>query len=169
MSHLLLPLLFSCGVTLHDFEEARWLPGWMRTHVRTGFDPNPRAYFAATSLVSAVVWLAVLSVAIWPAVPTFHLVLSGIALAMAVNAVVPHLWMSLIRRSYMPGTATGMLFNLPLAVLLIQIQLRSGLVPWESFWRQTVVYAFLLGIAALASLAALHILFGSLRKRSEPR
>jgi hypothetical protein len=171
MPHFFLPLLFATGVTLHDLEEALWLPGWMRTrtHVKTVFDPHPKAYWVGTSLVSFVVWIAALAVGIWPTVPPFHLVLSGFALAMAVNAVVPHLSMSLIQRSYMPGTATGMLFNLPLAVLLIQAELRSRLAPWASFWRQSVFYAVLLGVVAFGSLVVLHTVLGSFPKQNEPR
>ncbi len=169
MSQFCLPLLFATGVTLHNLEEAIWLPDWIRAHVKTVFDPHPKAYWVGTSLVSLVVWIAALAVGIWPTVLPFHLVLSGIALAMAVNAVIPHLSMSLIRRSYMPGTATGMLFNLPLAVFLIQTQLRSGFVPWAYFWRQTVLYAFLSGIVAFGSLAVLHTILGSFPKQREPR
>jgi len=167
MSHLCLPLMFATGVTLHDLEEAFWLPDWIRTHVKTVFDPNPKAYWVVTSLVSLVVWIAAMAVWIWPTVQPFHLVLSGIALAMAVNAFVPHLSMSLIRRSYMPGTATGMLINLPLAALLLQTQLRSGVVSWAYFWWQTVIYALSLGIFAFGSLAALHTVLGSFPKHRE--
>ena len=169
MSHFCLPLLFVTAVTLHDIEEALWLPDWMRTHVKTVFDPHPLAYCVGTSLISLFVWIAALAVGIWPNVIQFHLVLSGFAVAMSINAVVPHLSMSLIRRSYMPGTATGMLFNLPLAVLLIHTQQRSGLATRAYFWWQTVLYAVLLGIVAFGSLVTLHTILGSFPKHREQR
>lgn len=169
MFHLALLLMFATAVTLHNLEEALWLPDWLRTHIKAFFDPDPRAYWVGTSLISLFVWIVALATAVWPAVLPFHLALSGIALVMAVNAVMPHLSMTLIRRSYMPGTATGMLFNLPLAVLLIHAQLRNCVVTRVYFWRQSILYAIVLGIVAFAGVAALHKIFERLPKHGQPR
>jgi hypothetical protein len=52
-------------------------------------------------------------------------------------------------------SATGMLFNLPLAFFLLQAQLRASLASPACFWLQTVLYAALLGVAAFGSLYAI--------------
>ncbi len=160
MSRFCLSLLFAIAVTLHDIEEALWLPGWIRAHVRTRFDPNPKAYCIATSLITVVVWIATLAAGFWPDVQSYQFVLSGFAFAMGFNAIAPHLWMSLIRRSYMPGVITGVLLNLPLALFLIHAELRSCSVSRLLFYWQTILYAVLLGLVAFGSLAALHFLYG---------
>jgi hypothetical protein len=63
---------------------------------------------------------------------------------MAINAVLPHLVISLVKHSYMPGTGTGMLFNLPLGVLLIHGQLSAHATSHAEVWRDAVLYALLL-------------------------
>jgi hypothetical protein len=157
-----LALLFATAVTLHDIEEALFLPAWIRTHLKVRFKPNPRAYWIVTSLVSIIVWIAALG----PATPSFHLALSGFALAMAINAFVPHLMASAIKRSYSPGTATAVFLNLPLAVMVIGVESKSGLASPVSFWLETVGYAALLGVVSLGSLYAMHAVFNKCGKAS---
>ncbi|MGO8758710.1 MAG: HXXEE domain-containing protein [Terracidiphilus sp.] len=159
MSTACLAFLFAAAVTLHNLEEAFFLPRWLRAHRRIRFDPNPTAYWVGTTLASILVWIAALGAVLRPAVPAFHFALAGSALGVAINAVLPHLAESLIQRSYMPGTATGILFNLPLAVFLLRVQLGAGPASPASFWLQAMLYAALLGIAVFGSLYALHALF----------
>ena len=123
--------------------------------------PNSTIYWILTSAVSAIVWLAVLGVALRPEIAAFHFALSGFALAMAVNAFFPHLAVSIAKRSYCPGTATGLLLNLPLGVLVVREQLVQTAVPANEFWRQTLLYAVLLAVFAFGSLFGCHKLFSN--------
>jgi len=75
---------------------------------------------------------------------------------MAVNAEVPHLPISLIKHSYSPGTGTGMLFNLPLGVLLIRAQLGTNTSSPVDVWREAVQYALLLAGGTFGSLYVAH-------------
>jgi hypothetical protein len=86
-------------------------------------------------------------------------VLSGFALAMAINAVLPHLVISLVKHSYMPGT--GMLFNLPLGVLLIHGQLSAHATSHAEVWRDAVLYALLLAVGAFGSLHGAHAILAA--------
>ena len=88
-------------------------------------------------------------------------VLSGFALAMAINAVLPHLVISLVKHSYMPGTGTGMLFNLPLGVLLIHGQLSAHATSHAEVWRDAVLYALLLAVGAFGSLHGAHAILAA--------
>jgi len=151
-SYKLTAALFGIGVTLHDLEEARFLVGWSRAHLKLRFEPDPKTYWVLTSLVTVVIWIPVVGVCLSKDGASFQNALSGFALAMAVNAVLPHFTISLVTRSYSPGVGTGMLLNLPLGVLLIRERLAEPSIEPVEFWRAAVLYALLLAVGAFGSL-----------------
>jgi hypothetical protein len=59
--------------------------------------------------------------------------LSGYALAMLVNVVFPHLAATFGLRRYAPGTATAVLFNLPVTALLLQQAFAEGRIEPNTF------------------------------------
>lgn len=149
-------VLFGIGITLHDLEEAVYWPGWVRSHLNVFFEPNPKIYWVGTSLVSVAIWVAIVGACVSPENSHFQSILSGIALAAAVNAVFPHLALSVAKHTYAPGTATGMLFNLPLGVFLLLEQLSAVTTSHAQFWRDAVLYAVLLAADTFGCLFAAH-------------
>jgi hypothetical protein len=165
-SYKLTAILFGIGVTLHNLEEAMFLVDWARCHVKLWFKPNPTIYWVVTSLVSAVIWIPVVGVCVSKDNSSFQNALSGFALVMAINAVLPHLMISLIKHSYSPGVGTGLLFNLPLGVLLIHEQLSERAISPVEVWRAAVLYALLLAAGAFGILYGGHaILAATARKK----
>lgn len=154
-------ILFGVCVTLHNLEEAVYLPAWLRSNMTLFLEPNRKVYWVVTSLVSVVIWVPIVGVCLSPEGSRFQNVLSGFALVMAINAVFPHLAWSLLKHSYAPGTATGMLFNLPLGVLLIRGQLRAVTASHAYFWRETVLYALLLAVGTLGCLYGAHAILAA--------
>lgn len=159
MSSLSPVLLFAVAVTLHNLEEAIWLPGWTRVHVKVRFGSIPMAYWIGASIVSVLVWTAAVGAALSSTKAPFHLALSGFALAMSLNALVPHLALSLIKGSYMPGAATGMLLNLPVGVVVIGQQRQMIAASVTAFRTGSALYAALLAVAAFGTLFALTAFF----------
>lgn len=157
-SYRLTAICFGIGVTLHNLEEAVYWPRWVSSNLRLFFEPNRKIYWILTSLISVVIWIPIVGVCLSrPQAGRFQNVLSGFALAVAVNAVFPHLALSLAKRSYAPGTATGMLLNLPLGVLLIREQLAAAATASSAYlWRNAVLYALLLAVGAYGCLFAAH-------------
>ena len=160
-SYKLTAILFGIGVTLHNPEEAIFLADWSRSHLKLRFEPNRKIYWVLTSLVSVVIWIPVVGVCVSKESLSFQSVLSGFALAMAINAVLPHLVVSLVKHSWSPGVGTGMLFNLPLGVLLIHEQLSDRAIPPAEVWRPAVLYALLLVMGAFGSLYGAHVILAA--------
>lgn len=163
-SYELTAILFGAGVTLHNLEEAVYLPTWFRSNLTLLFEPNRKIYWVVTSLVSVVIWVPIVGVCVSPEGGHFQTVLSGFALLMAINVVVPHLALTLVKRSYSPGTGTGILFNLPLGVLLIRGQLNAVTTSHAAVWRGAVLYALLLAVGTLGCLYGGHAILAA-RKR----
>jgi Na+(H+)/acetate symporter ActP len=159
-SYKLTAILFGIGVTLHNLEEAMFLVDWSRSHLKLPFKPDRRIYWVLTSLVSVAIWITVVGVCVSKESSAFQSVLSGFALAMAINAVVPHLVISLVKHSYAPGVGTGMLFNLPLGVWLIHEQLSERGAAPDEVWRAAVLYALLLAVGTFGSLYLAHLISG---------
>ncbi len=144
--------LFPIVVTLHNAEEAIWLPGWSK---RVGFWKSPVSpgvfRFAAavlTILAFAVTWLSAESgkQSIWT-----YLAFGTMAVTLA-NVLVPHLAATVARRSYMPGVVTAVALNLPVLSLLLVMALREGYVSGG----KAAVYS--IGVAGLL-VAAIPALF----------
>jgi Na+(H+)/acetate symporter ActP len=156
ISYNLTAILFGIGVTLHNLEEGMYLVSWARSHWKLWFEPNPKIYWVSTSLVSVVIWIPIVGVCVSKESPRFHAALTGFALAMAINAVLPHLAISLVKHSYSPGTGTGMLLNLPLGALLVHAQLSAKPTARGEVWRESVLYALLLAVGMFGSLYGAH-------------
>ncbi len=117
---------FVIAVVLHNSEEAALLPAWSahagRWHPKVG----PAEFrFAVSVLTALLVGLAVLAFAAGPRSVVAY-VFFGYVFAMAANAVVPHALASVMLGEYMPGTATGVLLNLPLGVVLLVRAVSEG-------------------------------------------
>ena len=78
----------------------------------------------------------------------------SLGIAMFLNALVPHLLLSFVLRSYMPGLATGLLLNIPLAVIYVSGALRLRLVNWHTLlWAGPLGAVLILGIATACIVA----------------
>jgi hypothetical protein len=139
--------LFPIVITLHNAEEAIWLPGWSK---RVGFWKTPAspgafrfAVAILTALAFAVTWLSGQSgkQSIWT-----YLAFGTMA-AMLVNVLVPHLAATIARRSYMPGVVTAVALNLPVLSLLVVMALREGYV---SGWKAAVYSVVVAGLLVAA-------------------
>ena len=147
-----LDLLFTLGVLVHNAEEALWLPRWSRS---AGQRHRPVTAFQFRLAVAALSALLVVVVVLARAAgdgSVFAYLLAGYAFAMVLNVVFPHLLATVAMRSYMPGTATAMLFNAPLGILLLMQMLEQGSV-------QMAVLAWAAPLVALVLVGAIPVLF----------
>ena len=128
MSYQSLLWLFPIVITVHNAEEAIWLPGWSKRAVLWRSPVTPGVFrFAAvvlTVLAYAVTWLSAESgkQTVWT-----YLAFGCIAATLA-NVLIPHVALSVALRSYMPGLATALLLNLPVLSLLAVLALIEGYV-----------------------------------------
>jgi len=143
--------LFPIVVTLHNAEEAVWLPDWSKRAGLWHFPVAPGVFrFAAavlTVLAFLVTWLSARSgkQTVWTYLAFGYMV------AMLANVLIPHVAASVALRSYTPGVATAVTLNLPVLSLLVVLALGEGYVSGRKAAAYSVgVTGFLvLSIAAL--------------------
>jgi hypothetical protein len=140
--------------TLHNLEEAILLPAWSRTAGRW-HHPVEKGEFRFAVLVLALLTYAAVGRALLGGREGIGAyLLTGYALAMLLNVFVPHLLATLALLRYAPGTATGLLLNLPATSLLLSHAFREGHVHASRFlWAgPLVVWAFLALIPLLFAI-----------------
>ena len=120
--------LFPIVVTLHNAEEAIWLPGWSKRAVLWHSPVTTGSFrFAAavlTVLAFAFTWLSAESgkQTVWT-----YLAFGCMVVTLA-NVLIPHIALTVAQRSYMPGVATAVALNLPVLSLLVVMALKEGYV-----------------------------------------
>jgi hypothetical protein len=131
MSFKKLQWLFPIAVTLHNGEEAVWMPGWASQHAgRLPMHP-PGALLVRVALIALVIAafaVTYLSEREGPRSVWAYLLFGGIV-AMLVNVFVPHVPATLLFRSYTPGVVTAVLANLP---VMSYLALRAVREQWVS-------------------------------------
>jgi hypothetical protein len=155
MSLTTLGWLFTLGVLFHNLEEALYLPRWSHT-VSSWYRPvDARSFRHAILLFSAIVFILTALSATAPDDSPSAYLMAGLCLAMLLNAIAPHLLLTLSQRRYMPGTATGFAFNVPLgAIYLHKSLLQNHIRAHTFFWAGPLVtLAFLLLIPLLFAVS----------------
>ncbi|TAM34009.1 MAG: HXXEE domain-containing protein [Rhodanobacter sp.] len=146
----LLGWLFALGVVVHNAEEAWLLPSWPKRPTRWRI--TPRVFRLGALVLSLLALLAAWLAAVGGRHSAGAYLLAGYALAMVLNVLAPHVIACLVTRSYAPGTATAVLFNLPLGSWLIHRLLQDGAI-------EPAVFAWSGPLVVLGLLAFVPVLF----------
>jgi hypothetical protein len=145
--------LFPVAVTLHNSEEAIWMPGWDLQHAAQLPVHPPGALkirIALLLLTVAAFALTSLSVRKGPESVWAYLMF-GYIVSMLANVFVPHVPATIVFRSYTPGVATAVSVNLPVMSWLAREAVRQR---WVSGWRAAVF-----GVAMPLALGSLIWIF----------
>lgn len=124
-----LPVVFFClAITLHNLEEAIWLPAWSQQASRFQKPVSEGEFRFAVTIITALAYLSAASYLIWPHMDLTKWVFIGFLGAMIFNAIFPHLLVTLIMKQYAPGLLTGLLLNVPVNAALLFKMLAEQLV-----------------------------------------
>ena len=155
-----LSIAFVLAVLLHNSEEALFLPAWLLRQTRWHRPVGRGEFrFAVATLSVLLVVVAGLAFVQGPESPGSYLFF-GFVFAMAANAVVPHLAATIALHRYMPGTATGLLLNLPIGVYLLHDAFGRGWISAPSFFWVAPTVAITLVVSIPLLLATGRMLSG---------
>lgn len=152
MSFQKLQWLFPIAVTLHNSEEAIWLPAWLARHAHlVPVQPNPTLFRLAAALLAVAAFVITYLSGRKGRETVWAYLLFGYIVAMLANVFLPHLPASLVLRAYTPGVVTAVLINLPVMSLLAVRAVADG---WVS-GRKAVTFAIAVPLAIAAIIPAL--------------
>ena|SRR5262245_17568891 len=146
MTFYALTWLFVLAITVHNLEEALWLPAWMQTVGRWTYQVGAREFRFALAVLTALAAAFALAANIGGRESIGAYLVCGYALAMLLNVVFPHLLASVALRRYAPGTLTALLLNLPACALLLRGAIGQGYVDEQVFlWAGPLVVLAIAG------------------------
>lgn len=121
-------LIFLLSFTLHNLEEALWLPEWSKYagkyHPKVS---NNEFHFALLVVTSLGYILTFLFMVFGRQIEVIRYAYMGFLLMMCFNSLVPHLAATIVLRRYAPGTLTGLLLNLPIGLFIVVKSFENGM------------------------------------------
>lgn len=152
-------LVFAAAVTLHNIEEAVWLPGWSKTVGRLQRPVDPFEFRFAVTVLTLLALVLAVGCRIEPIAVFCRYSVSGYALAMLLNVVFPHVAATIALRKYAPGLATALLLNLPVTVWLLHRAFDQDLI-------DPTIFIYTGPLTVLVILVSIPVLFRTGRKLS---
>jgi Protein of unknown function with HXXEE motif len=116
----MIELLFLLGFSLHNIEEALWLPQWSKHARKYHKEVSKNEFTFAVIIVTTIGYLITFQYFIFASSSSFSkYVYLGFILMMVANVIFPHLIATIILKKYAPGTITGMLLNAPIGIYIL--------------------------------------------------
>ena len=145
MNFRYLQLLFPVLVGLHNAEEAILLPRWKLRFGNWFGGDHQGAFRFAVTVYTALAFVVTLLSAVRGSRTFWADVTFGYMIAVLVNAVFPHIAVSIAKRTLMPGVITAAALNLPILTFLAVLAIRQGYVAP----RDAVVFSIAVGLLLL--------------------
>jgi hypothetical protein len=121
MSSASLWVFFPIAITLHNLEEAVWLPKWSNHAKRFHKPVETNVFYFAVIFVTILAYLSTFLAVAFPSSWLWKYIFHGFLGAMILNIFVPHLASTIILRRYSPGVITGLFLLIPVnSVILYQ-------------------------------------------------
>jgi hypothetical protein len=125
---LSLKFIFLLGFTLHNIEEAVWLPEWSK-YAKKFHEPVERNQFVFAVIVITISGYLLTIIEILDNNPGSILSFAylGFIGMMGLNAIFPHLIATLLLKRYAPGLITALLLNLPISIIITIRYISAGI------------------------------------------
>lgn len=151
-------VFFCLAITLHNLEEALWLPEWSQLESSIQKSVTPNEFHFAVLVITAIAYLVSFLYVNFSESKMIKWAFIGFLGSMIFNAFFPHLISTIVMKAYAPGLATALLLNIPINTVILSQLHTSDRVTIKEILIATVV----MGIALLALIPLLFMLGGSL-------
>jgi predicted neutral ceramidase superfamily lipid hydrolase len=123
----MIEILFILGFSIHNIEEALWLPEWSKYARKYHQEIAVNEFRFAVIVITAMGYLVTFQYLIFSktSVVSKYLYLGFVSM-MVLNTIFPHLVATIALRKYAPGLITGILLNFPIGIYLIIDKIHSG-------------------------------------------
>ncbi len=121
-------IIFMFCITLHNIEEALWLTDWRKKHMPDNQKVPAKEHFIFAAMgITILGYMAAGLSLLYPDNLWLEYAFIGFVGAMLINAVVPHLLLSFIYKSFCPGVFTGCFLIMPFHIIFITNALNTRL------------------------------------------
>jgi hypothetical protein len=126
MSSVSLWVFFPIAITLHNLEEAVWLPNWSNHAERFHKPVEANVFYFAVIFVTILAYLSTFLAVALPSSWLWKYIFHGFLGAMILNTFVPHLASTIILRRYSPGLVTGLFLLIPVNSIILYQSVTFG-------------------------------------------
>jgi len=151
-------LLFLFTITLHNIEEALWMPRWSRYIQKFGKQVSGDEFHFAVLVITILAYLATGLFIFFPENLILKYFFFGFMGAMMFNIIFPHLILTIILKKYSPGLITGVLLIMPFNSLIIISSLNNSIINLS----EVVISTIVVGIFLLILIPILEKIGGKL-------
>ncbi|QBK24508.1 HXXEE domain-containing protein [Ureibacillus thermophilus] len=136
--------LFCIAITLHNMEEALWLPKWSQQASKFHKPVTPSEFHFAVFVITMLAYLSAFYFYFMPASELAKWFFIGFIGSMIVNAIFPHLIATILLKRYAPGLLTGLFLNIPINSFIIVQMLQNNYITWTELILSTIAVGSLL-------------------------
>ncbi len=151
-------LLFLFSITLHNIEEALWIPRWSRYAQKFSKQVSGDEFHFAVLVITILAYLATGLFIFFPENLILKYFFFGFMGAMMFNIIFPHLILTIILKKYSPGLITGVLLIMPFNSLIIVSSLNNSIINLS----EVIVSTIVVGIFLLILIPILEKIGGKL-------
>lgn len=137
-------LLFLFAITLHNIEEALWIPRWSRYTEKFGKQVSGDEFHFAVLVITILAYLATGLFIFFSENLILKYFFFGFMGAMMFNIIFPHLILTIILKKYSPGLITGVLLIMPFNSLIIISSLNNSIINLNEVIISTIVVGIFL-------------------------
>ncbi len=113
-------IIFLLGFTLHNIEEAVWLPKWSKNAGRYHEPVESEPFIFAVIIVTMIgYFITGFDILYGNNYPLLRYVYLGFTGMMGLNAIFPHMIATIVIKKYCPGLITGLVLNFPFALIIL--------------------------------------------------
>ncbi|USK71033.1 HXXEE domain-containing protein [Peribacillus asahii] len=153
-----LVIFFCFAITLHNIEEAIWLPKWSQQASKFQKSVTPSEFHFAVIVITTLAYLSAFSYLLIPESDFAKWIFIGFVGSMIFNAIFPHLIATVLMKRYAPGLFTGVLLNIPINSLIIYQMFEGDLI----LWKELIISTLVIGISLLALIPLLFKIGGKI-------
>jgi hypothetical protein len=134
INFIVLSWLFAISITVHNLEEAIWLPKWSMSAGRWHHPVEPAVFRFAVLTLTIFAYISTILAAVGEKQSLGAYLVAGYALAMLLNVIFPHLIATIALKKYAPGLTTALFFNLPITLGLLYHATIEGYIDLNKFY-----------------------------------
>ena len=140
-------LFFIFSITLHNLEEALWLPQWSKLSTKFQKRVEKNEFHFAVIVITTLAYLSTGLFLNFPHMSILKYIYFGFVGAMIINVIFPHLISTVLMKVYSPGILTGIFLIIPMNFLIINNAVNDNIINlYEVFISSLVVGLVLLFI-----------------------
>ena len=137
-------IFFPLAISLHNLEEAIWLPGWSKYAGKFHQPVEANEFYFAVICVTVLAYLATFLAVAFPTEGPWKYIFYGFLGTMILNAFLSHFAATVALRRYSPGLLTGLFLLVPINTIILYQAVVASDIQWPALLLSTIAVSVIL-------------------------